>query len=67
MTILSTGLYGFQIENLFIATGEGRNGKGLINGLVLVMLGEYGYVLPSHVLMELIKTGANPADCKNEG
>jgi phage/plasmid-associated DNA primase len=62
--VLSTGLYGYQIENLFIATGEGRNGKGVLNGLALKTVGDYGYTLPSHILMELIKSGANPEVAK---
>jgi P4 family phage/plasmid primase-like protien len=60
LIILSTGLYGEQIENLFIATGIGGNGKSLINSLMLMMLGEYGYKLPSNVLLQEIKEGGNP-------
>lgn len=60
LTVLSTGLYGEQIENLFIATGIGGNGKSLINSLMLSMLGDYGYKLPSNVLLQEIKEGGNP-------
>lgn len=60
LTILSTGIYGEQIENLFIATGLGGNGKSLINSLMLAMLGDFGYKLPSNVLLQEIKEGGNP-------
>lgn len=58
---LSTGLYGQQIEKIFIATGRGGNGKSLINGLMMTAVGSYGYKLPSNVLLNEIKEGANPA------
>jgi len=57
---LSTGLCGQQIENLFIATGAGGNGKSLINSLMMKAVGEYGYKMPSTLLMSPIKDGANP-------
>jgi phage/plasmid-associated DNA primase len=57
---LSTGLYGQQIEKLFIATGRGGNGKSLLNGLMMTASGEYAYKLPSNVLLNSIKEGANP-------
>lgn len=60
LTMLSTGLYGEQIENLFIATGKGGNGKSLINSLMIKALGKYGYKLPSSVLLHEIKEGGNP-------
>ncbi len=60
LTILSTGLCGFQMENLFIATGKGGNGKSLINSLMLQTVGDYGYKLPSNALLKEIKEGANP-------
>ena len=57
---LSTGLYGAQVENLFIATGAGGNGKSLLNSLMMKAIGPYGYKLPSSVLMAPIKDGGNP-------
>jgi|688.fasta_scaffold63464_5 phage/plasmid-associated DNA primase len=60
LTALSTGLYGEQIENLFIASGKGGNGKSLINSLMLKTVGNYGYKLPSSVLLSIIKEGGNP-------
>lgn len=61
LTALSTGLYGQQIEKIFIATGRGGNGKSLINGLMMTASGNYGYKLPSCILLNEIKEGANPA------
>jgi len=61
LTALSTGLYGQQIEKIFIATGRGGNGKSLINGLMLTASGQYGYKMPSNILLNEIKEGANPA------
>lgn len=60
LTVLSTGIYGEQIENLFVATGGGGNGKSLINSLMLKAVGNYGYKLPSSVLLSEIKEGGNP-------
>jgi len=60
LTALSTGLFGQQIEKIFIANGVGGNGKSLINSLMLLACGDYGYKLPSNVLLNEIKSGANP-------
>lgn len=57
---LSTGLTGHQVENLFIATGQGGNGKGVINTQMMKTTGNYGYKLSSSVLLNEIKEGANP-------
>ena len=57
---LSTGLYGVQQENLFIATGVGRNGKGVLNGLMLKTVGDYGIKLANTLMLQPLKTGANP-------
>jgi len=35
LSVLATGMCGIQIENVFIATGTGGNGKGVINSLML--------------------------------
>ena len=60
LSVLATGLCGLQIEKCFIATGRGGNGKSLINSLMLKTVGSYGYVLPSNILLNEIKSGANP-------
>ena len=55
--ILATGLCGVQMENCFVANGSGRNGKGVINSLMMKTTGEYGYILPATMLMKEIKSG----------
>jgi P4 family phage/plasmid primase-like protien len=60
LTTMATGLCGFQMENLVIETGCGRNGKGLTSSLMMATVGGYGYTLPSSTLLNEIKTGANP-------
>jgi phage/plasmid-associated DNA primase len=60
LTIQSTGLCGIQIENLFIATGTGGNGKSLINSLLMRTAGTYAYKLPSCILQNPLRTGACP-------
>lgn len=60
LTILATGLYGQQIENFFIATGTGGNGKSLINALMMECVGSYGYKMGANVLLDEIKEGATP-------
>ena len=61
LTVLSTGLYGQQIENFFVATGTGGNGKSLLNSQMMETVGDYGYKLGANVLLDEIKEGANPA------
>jgi hypothetical protein len=42
--MLSTGLYGQQIENFFVATGIGGNGKSLLNSQMMETVENYGFV-----------------------
>lgn len=60
LTLLSTGLVGIQLQNIFILTGKGGNGKSIIDDLMLSATGNYGYKIPSKMLQEEFKTGANP-------
>jgi len=60
ISILRTGLTGHRQEKLFMANGGGRNGKGLINELMMDCVGSYGHKLNISVLTEKIKSGANP-------
>jgi phage/plasmid-associated DNA primase len=60
LTILSTGLDGFSLEKFILANGRGGAGEGVINELTQHMLGNYAYVLPSHILLKEMKTGSNP-------
>ena len=61
MMSLATGLYGQQIENIFIANGSGGNGKSLLNAQMIHTVGDYGYKLGANVLLGEIKEGGNPA------
>jgi phage/plasmid-associated DNA primase len=65
LTILSTGLSGQTLEKFIIANGKGGNGKGVYNELALDTFGNYGYVLPSNVILQPLKQGSNPeiANC----
>jgi len=65
LSVLSTGLSGQTLEKFIIANGLGGNGKGVLNELALDTFGNYGYVLPSNVIMQPLKLGSNPeiANC----
>lgn len=60
LSVLATGLSGIRMENIFISTGSGGNGKSLVNGQMMKTTGDYSYKLPSAVVLEPLKTGANP-------
>jgi hypothetical protein len=61
LSVLRLCLSGEHPEKLFIANGQGRNGKGLINELAFKLLGQYAYKMSIEVLTkEVKKTGANP-------
>lgn len=65
LTILSTGLSGQTLEKFIIANGKGGNGKGVLNELALDTFGNYGYVIPSNIILQPLKQGSNPeiANC----
>jgi len=58
-SILRSGLTGIRHEYFIIATGGGRNGKGLINELMIYLLGDYSGTLHLSLLTKEIKSGAN--------
>lgn len=58
-SILRSGLTGIRHEYFIIATGGGRNGKGLINELMNYLLGDYSGTLHLSLLTKEIKSGAN--------
>lgn len=58
-SILRSGLTGIRHEYFIIATGKGRNGKGLINELMAYLLGDYMGTLHLSLLTKEIKSGAN--------
>ena len=57
---LATGLCGLAPVQLFIHSGTGGNGKTIIQSLMMDTVGEYGYRLPSSLVISPLKTGANP-------
>jgi len=59
MSILRSGLSGVRQEKLFMANGGGRNGKGLLNELMMECVGLYGQKLNMCVLTDKIKSGPN--------
>ena len=59
ISILRSGLTGIRHEYFIIATGGGRNGKGLINELMTYLLGDYSGTLHLSLLTKEIKSGAN--------
>lgn len=63
LQIMSTGLVGIAMEYLIIWNGGGRNGKGMINEFLKVVLGDYMIWGDKMILSEVKKeTGnANPA------
>lgn len=61
LSILWTCLSGIRQEKFFMANGGGRNGKGLINELMLKMLGnDYSYTGHINTLTKELKSGPNP-------
>lgn len=52
--VLSTGLLG-SIQQYFMFNGSGRNGKGIINGLMYHALGNYYIDANKHLLLETAK------------
>jgi phage/plasmid-associated DNA primase len=61
LSILWTGLTAIRQEKFFIANGGGRNGKGMLNELMLKTLGpQYAYTGHISTLTKEMKSGPNP-------
>jgi hypothetical protein len=60
LQVLCNGLTGQTLEKFILANGGGRNGKGVLNDLVLAMLGNFGYVANCSLFVDGMKSGANP-------
>ena len=60
LQILSTTLEGRCLEKFVVFNGEGGNGKGVINDILLKALGNYGMIGNNAILFEKNKTGSNP-------
>ncbi len=61
LSIMRTALLGYTKNHFIVANGSGGNGKGLLNELLMFMLGnDYSYNGNISVLVDKIKGGANP-------
>ena len=60
LQVLSTGLEGRCLEKFIVFNGNGGNGKGLLNDLFLLTLGNYGMIGNNSILFENSRTGSNP-------
>ena len=61
LSIMRTSLLGYTKNHFIVANGSGGNGKGLLNELLMFMLGDdYSYNGNLSVLVDKIKGGANP-------
>ena len=61
LSILKSSLKGERQEKFIMATGRGRNGKGMLNELMLMTLGpEYSYSGNITALTRPLKDGPNP-------
>lgn len=60
LQILATCLHGQAVEKFIIFNGGGRNGKGMINDLLLTALGNYAMEANNSLLFEASKCGSNP-------
>jgi len=60
LQILSTALSGKCLEKFIIFNGSGGNGKGMIDDILLLALGEYAMIGNNGILFETSKTGSNP-------
>ena len=60
LSILYNACIGGKKDKFVIANGKGGNGKGLINELVKVLLGDYAYEAPVSLLTREFRGGANP-------
>jgi hypothetical protein len=60
LQILCTGIDGRCLEKFIIFNGCGGNGKGVMNDLMSVCVGNYGMIGNNGILFENSKTGSNP-------
>ena len=60
LQLLCTCLDGQCIERFLVFNGNGGNGKGLINDLLLLALGNHGLIGNNAILFESSRTGSNP-------
>lgn len=59
ISILKSGMIGTRVEKFIVATGGGRNGKGVLNDFFQYLLGSYYGILHLGLLTKEVKSGAN--------
>ena len=60
LSLLYSACIGGKKDKFVIANGGGANGKGLINELMKILLGDYAYEAPVSLLTREFRGGANP-------
>lgn len=60
LILFATTLEGRPLERFIVMNGSGRNGKGCINDILLLALGNYGILANESILFEKSRTGSNP-------
>jgi phage/plasmid-associated DNA primase len=60
LQLLCTGIDGRCLEKFIVFNGDGGNGKGMLDDLMLLMLGNYGLIGNNGLLFEISKSGSNP-------
>jgi len=68
--LATTGLslFGNKLESLYIHTGSGGNGKGLLSSILVKALGDYMYCADNTFLTSVFRSGqANPTLAKCQG
>ena len=64
----SLSLFGNKLESLYIHTGSGGNGKGLLSSILVKGLGDFMYCADNTFLTSIFKSGqANPTLAKCQG
>ena len=65
LSVIATSLEGKTLEKINVFNGDGRNGKGLLDELLRVTLGEYAITMnPAVLCAPLITQGPNPEMAK---
>lgn len=60
LEIMGTGLEGRPLEKFIVFNGEGGNGKGFLDDLFLMSIGNYGMSGNGSLIFEKARMGANP-------
>jgi phage/plasmid-associated DNA primase len=69
LQVMATALDGYEYGKLHLFTGKGGNGKGLLNNLISIAIGDYFYQAPVCLLRDLQKTASSSPElyaCMNK-